>query len=336
MENLLALSILLSFVLCFYALPKWIQKCREVGLLWEDMNKVDKKKAVAASGGIIVVISFVVGVLSYIALKTFVLGGNGEITQIFALLSLILLVALIGFVDDVLGWTSRGLSIKFRLFLAFMASIPLVVINAGSKVIEIPILGVMDLGFYYPLLLIPIGIAGATTTYNFLAGFNGLEGGQGIIIISFLSLVAYLTGSAWLTVVGLCMVMALIVFYMYNKVPAKVFPGDVLTYSIGALIAAMAILGNFERIAVFVFIPYILETFLKVRGNLEKPSFAKVNEDGSLRLPYDKIYGMTHLSLFILKKFKNKVYEKDVVHFIFAIQIVICALAFFIFRGALI
>lgn len=336
MENILALSMLLSFVLCFYALPKWIQKCREVGFLWEDMNKVDKKKSVAASGGIIVVISFVVGVLSYIAMKTFVLGGNGEVTQIFALLSLILLVSLIGFVDDVLGWTSKGLSIKFRLFLAFMASIPLVVINAGSKVIEIPIWGIVDLGFYYPLLLIPIGIAGATTTYNFLAGFNGLESGQGIIIISFLSLVAYLTGSAWLSVVGLCMVMSLIVFYVYNKTPAKVFPGDVLTYSIGALIAAMAILGNFERVAVFVFIPYIIETFLKVRGNLKKPSFAKVNDDGSLEVPYNKIYGMTHLSVYILKKYKKKVYEKDVVHFIFGIQIIICVLAFFIFKEALI
>jgi len=307
-----------------------------VGFLWEDMNKVDKKKSVAASGGIIVVISFVVGVLSYIAMKTFVLGGNGEVTQIFALLSLILLVSLIGFVDDVLGWTSKGLSIKFRLFLAFMASIPLVVINAGSKVIEIPIWGIVDLGFYYPLLLIPIGIAGATTTYNFLAGFNGLESGQGIIIISFLSLVAYLTGSAWLSVVGLCMVMSLIVFYVYNKTPAKVFPGDVLTYSIGALIAAMAILGNFERVAVFVFIPYIIETFLKVRGNLKKPSFAKVNDDGSLEVPYNKIYGMTHLSVYILKKYKKKVYEKDVVHFIFGIQIIICVLAFFIFKEALI
>jgi hypothetical protein len=33
------------------------------------------------------------------------------------------------------------------------------------------------------------------------------------------------------------------------------------------LIACMAILGNFEKIAVFVFIPYIIETFLKLRGN---------------------------------------------------------------------
>jgi len=335
MESILIVSIFLSFILAYFALPKWIKKCREVGLLWEDMNKVHKNKSVAASGGIIVVISFVVGVLSYIAIKTFIIGANGEVTQIFALLTVILLLALVGFVDDVLGWTFRGLSIRFRLFLAFMASIPLVVINAGSKIVDIPFLGVIDLGIYYPLILIPLGIAGATTTYNFLAGFNGLESGQGIIIISFLSLIAYLTGTAWLSVVGLCMVASLVIFYFYNKFPAKVFPGDILTYSIGALIACMAILGNFEKIAVFVFIPYIIETFLKLRGNLTKQSFAKVNEDGSLDIPYGKVYGMTHLALLVIKKFKNKVYEKDVVNLIHSLQIVICFLAFFIFRGGL-
>ncbi|MEK6914133.1 MAG: glycosyl transferase family 4 [Nanoarchaeota archaeon] len=336
MTNILLIPILLSFILTFYTLPKWIKKCEEVGFLWEDMNKIVRNKNVAASGGIIVVISFVIGVLSYIALKTFILGENGEITKIFALLAVILILALVGFVDDVLGWTFRGLSIRFRLFLAFMASIPLVVINAGSKIINIPFLGIVDLGFYYPLLLIPIGIAGATTTYNFLAGFNGVESGQGIIILSFLSFVAYKTGNSWLSVVGLCMVASLIVFYFYNKFPAKVFPGDILTYAIGALIASMAILGNFEKIAVFMFIPYIIETFLKLRGNLTKQSFGKINENGSLDLPYGKIYGMTHLSLKILKKFKNKVYEKEVVYLIFLFQILICFLALFIFKNNLI
>ena len=332
MENILLLSIFLSFILTLYALPKWIKKCMEVGLLWEDMNKVKKVKNVAASGGVIVIIAFILGVLSYIAIKTFILNENGESLQIFALLNVILILALVGFIDDVLGWTFRGLSIRFRLFLAFMASIPLVVINAGTNVISLPFLGVVNLGVYYPLFFIPIGIAGAATTYNFLAGFNGLEAGQGIIIVSFLSLIAYLTGSLWLAIVGLCMVAALIVFYFYNKYPAKVFPGDVLTYSVGALIAGMSILGNFEKIAVFVFIPYIIETFLKVRGNLTKQSFAKVNEDKSLEIPYGKVYGLTHVSLVILNKFKKKVYEKDVVNLIFGFQIVICLLALIIFR----
>ena len=335
MTSILLIPILISFILAFYALPKWILKCRQVGYLWEDMNKVNKEKNVAASGGVIVVISFILGVLSYIAIKTFIMNQGDRTLQIFALLSVILIFALVGFIDDVLGWTFKGLSMRFRLFLAFVASVPLVVINAGTKIIELPFLGLVDLGIFYSLVLIPIGIVGAATTYNFLAGFNGLEAGQGIIIISFLSFVAYKTGNPGLTVIGLCMVTSLIVFYYYNKFPARVFPGDILTYSIGALIAGMAILGNFEKIAVFMFIPYIIETFLKLRGKLQKPSFGKVNEDNSLEIPYEKIYGTTHLSLFILKKFKKKVYEKDVVYLIFAYQIVICLLALIIFRNVL-
>ena len=335
MTSILLIPILISFILAFYALPKWILKCRQVGYLWEDMNKINKEKKVAASGGVIVIISFVLGVLSYIAIKTFILNQDDRTLQIFALLSVILILALVGFIDDILGWAHKGLSIKFRLFLAFVASIPLVVINAGTRIIDFPFIGSINLGIFYTFVLIPIGIAGAATTYNFLAGFNGLEAGQGIIILSFLSFISYKTSNPGLAVIGLCMTASLLIFYFYNKFPAKVFPGDILTYSVGALIAGMAILGDFEKIAVFIFIPYMIETFLKLRGKLEKQSFAKVSEDGSLELPFNKIYGLTHLSILILKKFKRKVYEKDVVYLIFGFQILICLLALIVFRNAL-
>jgi len=126
------------------------------------------------------------------------------------------------------------------------------------------------------------------------------------------------------------MVASLLVFYFYNKYPAKVFPGDILTYAIGSLIVSMSILGDFERVALFIFTPYIIETFLKLRGRLKKHSFARVNSDGSLEMPYNKIYSLTHLSLFILKKFKNKVYEKDVVYLIFIFQIIVCLIGLLI------
>ena len=335
MEYLLLFPILVSFILSLILLPKWIKKCKQVGLLWEDMNKFEHPKNVAASGGIIIVMAFVLGVLFYVAIKTFLFKDNGTILEIFSLLSVILMLAIIGLTDDLLGWKHGGLSPKFRLTLAIIASIPLVVINAGVPEINLPFLGLINIGLIYPLFLIPLGIAGATYSYNFLAGFNGLESGQGIIIILFLSLIAYITGSPWLSIMGLCMVASLLVFYFYNKHPAKVFPGDILTYAIGALIAGMAILGNFEKIAFFVFIPYIVETILKTRGRIKKSSFGIPNRDGSLEMPYKKIYGLTHFSIFILKKIKTKVYEKDVTYFIFSIQIVICLLSLFIFRGTL-
>lgn len=332
MEWLVFLPILISLFLVVWIMPKWISKCRQTGLLWEDMNKPGHPKNVASSGGIVVVMSFIIGVLFYVAFRTFFRGDmNGTSIEIFSLLSMILILSIVGLTDDLLGWKHGGLSKRLRLALAFTAAIPLVVINAGQHFVSIPFVGVIDFGILYTLIIIPLGIAGATTTYNFLAGFNGLEAGLGIITLTFLSLVAYATGTPWLALVGLTMVAALIGFYIYNKVPAKVFPGDILTYSIGALIAGMAILGNFEKIAVFVFIPFILEVILKARGGLKKHSFGLPQKDGSLKMPYDKIYGLTHLSIFILSKFKKKVYEKDVVYFIFAIEILVCLAALLLF-----
>jgi len=333
-EILLLLSLIISFLLTVLVLPLWIRKTKQIGFLWEDMNKYKHPKNIAAAGGIVAVIAFVLGVLYYIAIRTFLIEStNGISLEIFALLSVILILAMVGIIDDLFGWRHGGLSVRMRLILAFMASIPLVVINAGTSSMSIPFLGSVNFGILYPLLIIPIGIAGATITYNFLAGFNGLEAGQGILILSFLSFVAYKTGSAWLSLVGLIMVAALFGFYIYNKYPAKVFPGDSITWTIGALIAGMAILGDFEKIAAFVFIPYIIETGLKLRGKLKKASFAKPNKDGSLEMRYKKIYGLEHLSIYILKRIKpsKKVYEKDVVYSIHAFQIVIILLAFFMF-----
>jgi len=290
------------------------------------MNKFGRPH-VAASGGIVVIMAFVLAVLYYVALKTFVFGGSDFSLKIFSLLSVILIFGVVGVTDDLLGWHNKGLSVKLRLILAFAASIPLVVINAGVHTMNVPLFGILDFGIIYPLILIPLGIAGASTTYNFLAGFNGLEAGQGILILSFLSFVAYSNSSPWLAIVGLCMVGALLVFYLYNKFPAKVFPGNTLTYSIGALIAGMAILGNFEKVAIIVFIPYIIEVFLKSRGGLKKHSFGVPDEKGRLSMPYDKIYGLEHLAIFILNKF-GVATEKKVTYLIFAFQIIFILIAF--------
>ncbi|MBU2576873.1 MAG: glycosyl transferase family 4 [Nanoarchaeota archaeon] len=325
MIELLLISIFVSFLLTVLVLPKWIQKCKKIGLVWEDMNKFGHPKNVASSGGVMVVLAFVLGVLSYIALKTFVFGGTVRALEIFALLSVILILGIVGLTDDLLGWKHQGLSIKMRLLLAFMASIPLVVINAGTQTVAVPFIGMINFGIVYPLVLIPLGIAGATTTYNFLAGYNGLEAGQGILIVGFLSYVAYVTGSPWLAIIGLCMVAALFGFYIFNKFPAKVFPGDTLTYAVGALIAGMAILGNFEKVAVIVFIPYIIEVILKSRGGLKKHSFGIPDKKGNLKLPYDKVYGLEHLAIKILGKGAT---ERKVVYLIHAFQIVFILIAF--------
>lgn len=308
---------------------------KEIGLVWDDMNKISKNK-VSGSGGVIAVLGFVVGVLFYVAYRIFYLKAyNSFLVEIFALLGSVLLLGWIGFIDDLMGWRKGGLSKRSRIILVLIASIPLMAINAGKSDVLIPFIGNYELGLIYPLILVPLGIIGATTTFNFLAGFNGLEAGQGILMLSALGFVAFFTGSAWLGIIALCMIAALIGFLVFNFYPAKVFPGDTITYPLGGLIAIMAILGNFEKIALFFFIPYMIETALKVRGRLIKYSFGEPHENGNLSLRYNKIYSLNHLAILLMTKARIKPTEKKVVVCVWVFQIFVIILGILIFSGGI-
>lgn len=329
MKPILTIPFLIGFFITLFSLPLWIKRAKKAGLVGKDVHK-KSNKLIAESGGLLVLGGFIFGVLSYIALKTFYFDSSEKLIEIFALISVILIIGIIGFIDDILGW-KIGLNRKTRILFLLFSAIPLMVINAG----ESNMMGI-EFGLLYPLFFIPLGIIGASATYNFLAGYNGLETSQGILILIALSIVTWITGSTWLSVIILIMVACLVAFYLFNKYPAKIFPGDILTYSVGALIATTTILGNIEKITVFFFIPYIIETGLKVRGRLKKESFARLEEDGSLELKYNKIYSLTHLSIFVLKKFKKKVYEREVVYLINLFQVAVIVLGFVLYlKGVL-
>lgn len=320
--------ILLAFVGTLAILPAWIRKAKKMKWIWQDMHKVGHPKNVAGSGGIAVLAGFLMAAFLYVAIKTFVFQTETDMTKIFVLLITVILAAAVGLIDDLLGWKKGGLSKRSRLLLILFIAIPLMVINAG----ESTLLGI-NFGILYPLILIPFAIVGVTTVFNFVAGFNGLEASQGIIILTALSIVNFIQGNLWLALIGITFSAALLAFWFFNKVPAKVFPGDILTYSTGALIATVIILGNIEKIGAFIFIPYIIEMILKARGKLKIQSFGAVQKDGSLKLKQKGIYGLEHLAIVLLRKIKpsKKAYEWEVPLLTNLFQIVFIILGFIIF-----
>jgi UDP-N-acetylglucosamine--dolichyl-phosphate N-acetylglucosaminephosphotransferase len=323
-----------SFFLTLLLLPYWMRKAQQIGLVWKDMNKYQDTR-VAGSGGVIVLGSFIVAVLFFIAYQIFFLQSQSHLVEILSMLVTITLLGGIGLMDDLLGWQRGGLSRRSRIVLVLLAAFPLIAINAGRASMELPFIGVVDLGLLYPLLFIPLGIVGASTTFNFLAGFNGLEAGQGILILTALSIVAYFTGNVWLAVIGLCMVASLLAFLIFNFSPARIFPGDCLTYPIGGMIAIMTILGNFEKIALWFFIPIIIEVVLKARGRFVKPSFGRPQKDGSLDVPYPTLYGLTHVALWMQKRIGLIPNEKRAVFMIWGFQLIIILLGFAFFHGGI-
>ncbi|MHB8117577.1 MAG: MraY family glycosyltransferase [Methanothrix sp.] len=328
MERVISLSVLVSFLATWVIARKWIRKAPEIGLLGFDMNKPGKPK-VAEMGGICVVFGFVLSILIYIGLMTFWLHKQ-DYVAILAVLCTVLGMCIIGMMDDLLGW-KKGLRQWQKPIFTLFAALPMMVINAGHSTMNLPIVGVIDWGIIYPLLIVPLGIVGASNVYNMVAGYNGLEAGMGIIILSTLGYFAFINGKQSAMILAICMVSALIAFLYFNWFPAKVFPGDTMTYSVGALAACVAILGDMEKIAVVLFLPYAFDFIIQAAGGFRREAFAKVNEDGSLEMPYKSIYHLTHLAIAVLKQLKSKVYERDVVIFLCGIEMTVAGVAIHIY-----
>ena len=202
MEPILSISLFLSFFLTLFFTPIWILKAKKAGLFGKDMHKLGKKE-IAESGGVAVLFGFVFGVLTYIAIKTFYFKSSDNLVEIFAILSSVSIIAFVGIIDDLLGW-KIGLNRKTRIIFLIFAAIPLMVINVG----ESNMMG-LAFGIFYPLFLIPLGIVATSSTFNFIAGYNGLETSQGIIVLSALATVCWFTGNSWISMILLLMVVLL-------------------------------------------------------------------------------------------------------------------------------
>jgi len=329
-DFLVALTIVLAFLSTFFLTPVWIKMAKKQHLTGKDMNKISNK-SVAEAGGIAVVAGFVFAVLIYIGIQTFIFKDTTQLTNILAILVTILIITIIGLLDDILGW-KKGLKQWQKPLLTIPAAIPLMMVNVGTSTMNLPFLGNVDFGLLYPLLLIPLAIVGTSNGYNMLAGHNGLEAGLGVIILSFMGYVAWISGLGWLALLSFCMTSALLAFLVFNWYPAKVFPGDTLTYSVGALIGIVAIMGNMEKIAIILFIPFFIELFLKAKYKFKTENFCTPNKDNTLSLPKGNIYSVCHLSLASLFKINKKLAtEQNIVILIYFMEILlvfICVVGF--------
>ncbi|MEM2145943.1 MAG: hypothetical protein QW279_11320, partial [Candidatus Jordarchaeaceae archaeon] len=181
-------------------------------------------------------------------------------------------------------------------------------------------LGATDLGLLYPLVVVPIGIVGASNGFNMLAGYNGLEAGMGLIMISSIGLVSYLTGTVHVAMICAITAAVLTSFLIFNWYPAKIFPGNGFTYMIGGIIACASILANVERLAIILFIPYFIDLLLKAKSKMKAEAFAEVDSNGFLKNPYNGYYALPHVVIDFIIKMKGKTNEREVVIFIFLIE----------------
>lgn len=331
-EVLISAFVALLFTLIF--IPRWITHSRKRRLVGSDMNKRNRPK-VAESGGIIVYLGFLIGILLLFVFYTFQQRYDRMIYIALSIISLSIVTA-IALWDDITGW-KKGLSRWKKPLLTFAGALPLIPFLLGRE--SLTILGyVVQLPLYfYAIILVPIGFIAATNIVNLLGGFNGLEAGLGIVCS--LTLLWFSYGTPFFPIIFVT-IAAMLAFFYFNRYPARIFPGDTMTYFIGCLFAFVAVLGYFQTITILIMLPYILEAIIKAREipyilrhrKVFKPEcFGKVRRDGSLDPPYKGIWSLTHVAIKAIKKVKGKCYESDVVILIVGLQALWCLFLIYMF-----
>ncbi|MFP4400561.1 MAG: MraY family glycosyltransferase [Candidatus Woesearchaeota archaeon] len=321
-DYLVILAVFITTIATYSLTPFWIKRAASLNITGKDIHKTSQKE-IPEMGGVTVVMGFMAGLTIYISVLSFLNYNLERIVLIFAAATSVLTGTIVGMLDDILGW-KVGLKQWQKPLLMFFAALPLMAISFSHRFLYIPFIDNIQIGITYSLIIIPMIIVGTSNGFNMIGGYNGLETGMGIILLSSLSILSFMTNAKYVGIMSLIMVFALIVFLIYNKYPAKVFPGDSMTYSVGVLFGIIALLAHLEVAAGIMFSLYFIELILKARGKFKKESFSRVKEDNSLEPMYSKIYAVEHVALRILKKFKKKVYEQDVVRLLWLTQTVIC------------
>ncbi len=281
----LILIFLAPVITTLFMLSWLIPKLKRAGLLGKDLNKAHHPE-IPEMGGFSIIFGLSCGILLAIAFFTFfhLFDENFKLIYLLAAFLTVLMMSFIGIFDDLFAMHQA-----VKAILPLFAALPLVAVRAGETAMTLPFYGRVDFGILYILILVPIGIAGASNVTNMLAGFNGLEAGMGLIACSSLAVVAWKINSLEALILLVSMCGTLLAFLFFNWYPAKVLIGDIGTLSIGAVIASSAIIGNFESLAMIMIIPYGIDFIIKARNGFPSKNWWGIYREGKLYSPQKSV-----------------------------------------------
>jgi len=309
----------IGFIITYLIIPFIIKFMKGKGFIGYDIHK-NSKPEVAESGGVSIVFGF--SILSIFLMIFFPIFFN----EILIFTLTVILSGIIGFIDDRIRLSSR-----YKVLLILLTGIIIFAANFyGFVDIQspvIPFLGRLRLTVIYPLL-VPIIVAVFANTVNMLEGYNGEGSGSCLIALIFLFICGLLWNSAEAIIFTVGAISVIIPFFLFNKYPAKIFPGDVGTLAMGSILACIALFASLEA-AVFCallihvfnsfYVLYSVKGFLESSDILEKRNDIVLLKNDLIKASDDKKAALT-LPRLILAKGDLK--EKQLVLNIYIISII--------------
>lgn len=262
------MSIAISFLITVLISPIFIPFLRKLkfgqSVREEGPQSHLAKSGTPTMGGIMIIFS--VAITSIVMALQFM---EVNVTYEYWLLLFVLLgYGLLGFIDDFIIVAMKrnlGLTSKQKLFgqilIAFVFYITLLMNNFPTY-ISVPGTSIQwELGWLYPILIVFM-LVGSSNAVNLTDGLDGLLAGTASVAFGAFALLAsyFYPEFEFVTMFALTVVGALLGFLVFNAHPAKVFMGDTGSLSLGATIAAIAILTKMEIILVIIGGVFVIET----------------------------------------------------------------------------
>ena len=276
-KNILGVSMTLAVLagLCTHAVvPDLGRLLLAADRCGKDLNKKGQPK-LAESLGVAAGSVYLIAMFLFIPCAEATVETLGNYTA--ALLSISSML-LLGFADDVLN-----LKWRHKILLPAMAALPLLMIykltsDRTEVVVPLPLrvlmLGksIVNIGGFYYVYMSAVAIF-CTHSINILAGVNGVEVGQSLVIGLFIILNNILTirsdpKTATMHYFSLFLMIPFVsvsgALLHHNWYPARVFVGDTFCYFAGMTFAVSGILGHFSKTLLLLFIPQIFNFCLSV------------------------------------------------------------------------
>lgn len=258
---------IISFIATLIITPIVGKINKKHGLFGIDLHKVERLE-IPEAGGIALLLGTIPIFILYYLLSSDAL--------ILMFIFPVAIIGIVGLIDDL-----YNIPQWLKTIACLLGGIPLLFFVKETTlnliIFKIPI-GLL----YY--LIVPIGLTAASNLTNLLAGFNGEEIGLGFISTLSLSICIFLLGDFKTSIYLLTFTLSFLAFLMYNKYPAKIFPGDTGTLIVGAIIASFSIIKHIEIIGIILLLPQIMEFLFKSmrRFGGKKYGPTKVDSNGIL------------------------------------------------------
>lgn len=326
-----------AYYLTVHVIPRIKSMFVKANLYGIDMNKRSSDKVPEAIG-VVTGCVFLITMFLFIPvpftnhiLKNENFPYDTFVEYLAALLSICCML-LLGFADDVLD-----LRWRHKLLLPTIASLPLLMVyyvNFNSTVIIIPKplrlwFGFsLDLWIFYYVYMGMLAVF-CTNAINILAGINGLEVGQSLIIATSILIfnIIELSGSQWKAhqfsiYFMLPYIATSLALFKFNWYPSQVFVGDTFCYLSGMTFAVVGIIGHFSKTTLLFFIPQIINFLYSVlqlfhfvpcpRHRLPKYNKETDKLEPSITVFYkSEINAIGRLLMWILKTFKLIKWQED-------------------------